>query len=102
MLSTESWDYHFKRVCEEKGYDGEHLTEEQRDEVYDAIHDAEYANTEGMLDYACHYMGEELFYKFYDFISDYKINDLHAGNWGFYNGTLVVVDYAGYEIKLMN
>ena len=101
MLSSESWEYHAKLACEEEGYDWEHLTEEQRQEITDIVEESEYSHTEGMLDYAHEHMDDDLFYRFCAFINKYGINDLHAGNWGFYNNHLVVVDYAGYEVKLM-
>lgn len=34
--------------------------------------------------------------KFFDFIEKQTINDLHCGNFGFYNGRCVVFDYSGY------
>lgn len=32
-----------------------------------------------------------------DFLADCQIDDLHAGNWGYINSSLVVVDYAGFH-----
>ena len=34
--------------------------------------------------------------KFYDFCCDFNINDLHSGNFGYYNGKPSIFDYSGY------
>lgn len=101
LLSSESWEYHAKLVCEDEGYDYEHLTEAQRDEIADLVEETEYSQTEGMLDYAHEFMDDDLFYRFCAFLNKYYINDLHVGNWGFYKERLVVVDYAGFERVIM-
>ena len=33
---------------------------------------------------------------FLNFLREWGINDLHAGNWGYLDGRLVITDYAGY------
>lgn len=32
-----------------------------------------------------------------DFLSEYRVNDLHEGNFGYINGCMVIIDMAGYE-----
>lgn len=43
------------------------------------------------------YFGEEIFYKFMDFIDYWGINDLHNGNIGYRKGKPVLVDYSGWN-----
>ena len=40
--------------------------------------------------------GEEEFYEFSEFLKYYNIRDIHAGNVGFINGKIVIIDYASY------
>lgn len=35
---------------------------------------------------------------FYGFLDEHCCNDLHEGNWGFMDGRMLIVDYAGYGI----
>lgn len=32
----------------------------------------------------------------YNWLEDHKVNDLHCGNFGIYEGEIVIIDYAGY------
>lgn len=34
--------------------------------------------------------------KFFNFIEEQTINDLHCGNFGYYNGHCIIFDYSGY------
>lgn len=72
-----------------------HLDDIDEDDYYDTIRD--YVE-EDMDDFerAEALVGKED--KFLDFLSDYHINDLHDGNWGYRSSTghYCVIDYAGY------
>ena len=43
------------------------------------------------------YYGEEKLNKFFSFIDNYNIGDLHSGNFGFQNGRPVFIDYSGFR-----
>lgn len=44
----------------------------------------------------CMAYGAETLKKVVRFIEDNEINDLHGGNWGFFNNKPVIFDYCGY------
>lgn len=99
--SSESWDYHARVICEEEGWDFDNLTSEEQEQLQCYVEDAEYAQTDGMLEFARSQMTYTDFHSFYDFIDDMRLNDLHCGNWGYRGDQLILVDYAGYERNLM-
>lgn len=43
-----------------------------------------------------HY-GEKKIAKFFEFVNNYYINDLHSGNFGLMNGRFVIIDYSGFN-----
>ena len=98
-LSAECYDKSFQAYCEEMGYDSEHLTSEQREYIDSQI--GGYSDTEGMLSYASEYYDEDHYRELCWFIDYFNLDDLHCGNWGFYQGQLVLTDYAGYCIDLI-
>lgn len=98
-MSDACYRYRFQATCEAEGYDPESLTEDEREEVENYISD--YADTEGMLDFASSYYDYGVYSRLYDFLEEYQVHDLHCGNWGYYNGKLVITDYAGYQRDLV-
>ena len=53
----------------------------------------------GMIEYAKSTWGiidEQFIHDLIEFMRDWEINDLHAGNWGYKGSKLVMVDYGGY------
>lgn len=95
QISDDSYNYHYSKYCEESGRDGNE--DETRDLFYDE-YEENYDSTDGMLMYAMTTWNEDYedWAPLYRFISDWQINDLHAGNWGYVDGRLVLTDYAGY------
>lgn len=98
-MSSDSYEYHVRQYCDEMGYDFDHLTDDQRDEVNDMVDG--YSDSDGMMDYVSDRFGSGIYDLFCSFVDDIGLNDLHCGNWGYLNGQLVVIDYAGYGCHLM-
>lgn len=91
-MENASWEYQFKRFCEEEGLDP------QSNEAYDEFSDVccECYEQECMLELASSHWGKAMYHAVKDFIADFGINDCHCGNWGWHKDDLVIVDYAGY------
>lgn len=90
---TDSFSNHcYEEWCSENGYDSDDET--ARDEYNDVSYDYEDASEV----YVCmrDYYSAEEFVRFCNFIDDNYINDLHVGNFGFFKGRLVVIDFSGY------
>lgn len=43
------------------------------------------------------YYGEIIFKKLCDFIKEFSVNDLHAGNHGYCDGRPILIDYSGFD-----
>ena len=95
-ISHDCYEYHFKKYCEDRGYDINNLTAAERDDIECSIDDY-YSGTDGVLEFAAEEWPDELFVPVSQLIESYGINDLHSGNWGYLNGCLVITDYAGYN-----
>ena len=89
-LSDESYSANYEKWCNEKGYNSD---EDHYEEFQDK---ADYEDSYGMLVYAGSVWGNEFAQRVADFCDDNRINDLHAGNWGFAGNVPVITDYAGY------
>lgn len=87
-ISSEAYSYHLGIARENADFDDD---EEPYIDGYD--------DHDGMLEFACSVNGEGM-NKVIDFIIHYGINDLHCGNWGYRNDTLVLIDYGGYGRKV--
>ena len=98
-VSAACYDKLVAEICEEYGYDKEHVSDEERDEVECMADDACY-DEDTAVDYAHDIWTEVLFVNVMGIINELDINDLHTGNWGYLNGELVITDYAGYDRNL--
>ena len=98
-MSSDSYEYHARQYCDGMGYDFDHLTDDQRSEVDDMVDG--YSDSDGMMDYVSNSFDSDIYDLFCSFVDDIDLNDLHCGNWGYLNGQLVVVDYAGFGRYLM-
>lgn len=93
-ISDDSYDYHYNNFCASKGYDPK--SREARSQWW--REGGECSTSAGLVEYAvsvwqfCNELAEE----FVAFLNRNKVNDLHSGNWGYIEGNLVLIDYAGF------
>lgn len=85
-ISDESFSYHARLYKEETGEDYE---------------SGDYSDHEGMFDYAAEVDGDRI-RELEDLFIELGVNDCHAGNWGYRGAMLVVTDYAGYEVRIVD
>ena len=100
MIDDEMDEWHYTKYCSSHGieksddaiiaYDNEGRGEKDYDERM-----MEWAYSVWGLDYQ-----NPEHYDFCRFMRDMYINDIHAGNWGWCNNRLVLVDYSGYGENL--
>ena len=95
MIDDEMDDWHYTQYCSShnlnKGDDAfEKYCSEGRDNKDYQERMMEWAFSVWGLDYH----GED--YAICNFMKRMYINDIHAGNWGWHNNKLVLVDYSGY------
>lgn len=98
-MSTSRDDYLFNRCCAECGYDPDHLSLNERRDVYKYFNLNYCASDDGdekMWIYATETWGEKLAIQVQRIVDAFDINDLHSGNFGWRGGQLVMTDYAGY------
>lgn len=108
QISDDSCNYHFTSFCEENGLDQQ--SDESWDEFYHVHDDCQYADSEGMMEYALSVMRltDEEKDIFFNVLTAHYVNDLHAGNWGYRDNMIVLIDYAGYgefadrQLKYLN
>ena len=96
MIDDEMDDWHYTRFCSSNG-----ITKGD-DEAYERYTDSrdncDVSYSERMLEWAFDCWGGEYSSSsdFVIFMRNMFINDIHAGNWGWCNNRLVLVDYSGY------
>lgn len=103
-VSDDSYNYHYTKFCEDNNLDAS--SDDSRDLFSDeedrrASDDENSESNFGMIEYAKSTWGvtdEQFIYDLIEFMRDWEINDLHAGNWGYKGDKLVMVDYGGYGI----
>lgn len=101
-VSDDSYNYHYTKFCEDNNLDAS--SDDSRDLFSDeeerrASDDENSESNIGMIEYAKSTWGiidEKLIHDLIEFMRDWEINDLHAGNWGYKGDKLVMVDYGGY------
>lgn len=101
-VSDDSYRYHYSKFCEDNNLDAS--SDDSRDLFSDeeerrASDDENSESNFGMIEYAKSTWGvidEQFIHDLIDFMRDWEINDLHAGNWGYKGNKLVMVDYGGY------
>ena len=109
------WDIYMMEFCE-CGYDmvaektdnfqyrsylaktGKPDTRETEEEFYDSYDTSDGQCTSGMIAYAvdCWRLPLPKLEALLKLLAEYRVNDLHCGNWGYIDGQLVLVDYSGY------
>lgn len=95
-IDDDSYDFLRRRLADENGYDFDNLTREQEDEINSSADDCD--SDSNMLDWASYVWGDDSGDKVAALLSENRRWDLHSGNWGYLkDGSLVLVDYAGYE-----
>ena len=96
MIDDEMDDWHYTRFCSSNG-----ITKGD-DDAYERYTDSrdncDETYSERMLEWAFDCWGGEYSSSsdFVIFMRNMFINDIHAGNWGWCNNRLVLVDYSGY------
>jgi hypothetical protein len=96
MIDDEMDDWHYTRFCSSNG-----ITKGE-DDAYERYTDSrdncDESYSERMLEWAFDCWGGEYSPSsdFVIFMRNMFINDIHAGNWGWCNNRLVLVDYSGY------
>ena len=109
------WDIYMMEFCE-CGYDmvaektdnfqyrsylaktGKPDTRETEEEFYEKYDTSDGQCTSGMIAYAidCWRLPLAKLEVLLKLLAEYRVNDLHCGNWGYIDGQLVLVDYSGY------
>ena len=94
-VGSRAYDSSFKWACSQEGFiegskEYKEFSESFESRYYNWSMEA---RMESLLEDEWTYQIRKIFQ---DFCWDHGINDLHAGNFGFRNGLLVVVDYSGY------
>ena len=96
MIDDEMDEYTFQRYCTSRGVDD---NDDTREDYYNSEMRGEYqenmmvwAYSHWGLDYNAPTEGKSVA----QFMREMFINDIHAGNWGWCNNRLVLVDYSGY------
>lgn len=94
-ISDDSYNYHYAEFCRE--HDLDPADDESRDAYYDDRNYDE-ADEEGMVVYAVSTWGGKWgdYAELFKFMREHYINDMHAGNWGYRGGKLVMCDYGGF------
>jgi len=93
------YDYWFEKWCADLNYQptDDNYEEWQNSDNYDP----EYFETQdGILDYIYDKINCRDARAIIDLITDSDINDIHIGNFGWRDETIIFTDYAGYERKL--
>lgn len=100
-ISDVSYEYHYHK------YISSHALEdciESRNKFYNS--DEYDDDGKSVLEWACDIWGtpygEASSAEILTFLRDMRINDLHAGNWGWCNNRLVLTDYSGYGEDLFS
>lgn len=55
-------------------------------------------STEGVDEWFSYYLDCREYAKLYNFFCANDIDDIHSGNLGFYDGSVVIIDYSGYNL----
>lgn len=100
-IAEQSFYCQFSAECAAEGYDINHLTEEESEEIYDKIDEDYVGSGAGMRDYVYSNYPYNKVRALFNFLDKYGVNDTHAGNWGYLNDELVLTDYAGYRCNLV-
>ena len=83
-------------ILSDRGQTIDDLSEGELWDLYDDISDID--STDQMMEFAAAEWGSSTDVE--EFLMEIGCNDLHSGNWGRLNGDLVMVDYAGWNIKI--
>lgn len=99
MIDDEMDDWHYTRYCSSHGIEKD---DDAYEEYYDSKNDDNETYSEQMLEWAFDCWGDEYSPSsdLVVFMRDMFINDIHAGNWGWHDNRLVLVDYSGYGENL--
>lgn len=93
-IDDDSMEYRFKEYCRSNDLDSE--DEEVRDDFLDWYWDSDDCG-DAVIDYLVEQIPEtSVQRKVYSFIDNEDISDIHSGNVGYRNNTLVFCDYASY------
>ena len=96
MIDDEMDDWHYTKYCSDRGM----VKDDDAFEKYctEGRNDKDYQ--ERMMEWVYSVWGLDYnnpeHYDFCNFMRKMFINDIHAGNWGWHDNKLVLVDYSGY------
>lgn len=100
MISDDSCEYRYRK------YISSHALadcQESRDKFYSS--EDYYSGRQEILEWACDVWGtpygEAGSAAILNFLREMRVNDLHAGNWGWCDNRLVLTDYSGYGEDLL-
>lgn len=97
QLENASYELAVQEYLADEGLTLEEMSNDDRENMYDMIDSSECGDSDGIQHYMFAIYDIDDMDALYSFIDDYNINDTHAGNWGYLNNHLVLVDYGGYE-----
>lgn len=89
-IESSVFDYCRSFVERKEGEKEEHYNERVQEFV-----DYEATDEDTIIANFC-FLGDEDREKFFDFIEEREINDLHCGNFGFFGSRCVIFDYSGF------
>ena len=101
MIDDEMDDWHYTKYCSSTGISkGD---DDAYEKYCDSREQSDVSYSERMIEWAFSVWGldyDSEDYEFCRFMQKMFINDIHAGNWGWCNNRLVLVDYSGYGADL--
>ena len=99
MISDDAYEYCYRRYITKKDLPD---CQESREKYYNS---EGYVDRIDILEWACDVWGtpygEGSSAAILNFLREMRVNDLHAGNWGWNDRRLVLTDYSGYGDNLL-
>lgn len=80
--------------------DVDEVDEDSQEDYEERYNNACSGSTEGVDEWLRYYLSYPEYSKLDKFLLMNDIDDIHSGNLGFYNGSVVIIDYSGYNFVL--
>lgn len=97
QLENASYDLAVQEYLADEGLTLEEMSDDDRENMYHMIDDSYCGDSEGIQHYMFATYNYEDMCNLFNFLEDNFVNDTHAGNWGYLNNHLVLIDYGGFE-----
>jgi len=94
-VSYLSYEYRYEQFCDDLGYSRDES--DSRAEFEESDMSWDYDNSDAIIELVMgKFFIDDIARKFWKFINEFHINDLHAGNVSINNGRAVFVDFSGF------